>query len=451
MQAGTLQRLIAILADAFEALRVEVPGEQIEKLAILVHRAMSTPARHYHTPEHIFKFLDPADPILNLTALFHDIIYYQVDMSFLPEIWETLAAYVQTKDGELFVAKRLPPDDRLLWFTLDLFELEPGQELTSAPALSEFLSALVMNKKLAGLVPEKDLLKMTICVEATIPFREKPASGECYLNSLEDRLVDICARRQIPMPRSEIEATLKWAVVFANKDIDSFSESDPGKFLDGTWKLLPETNVALRSRDTYSIRDFRQALQKMEVFLSGLKPDHIFSCYHGSPPPEVFEQMMARAQQNLGIAREYLQLKWLAMAVLEALAEASGGDAPLSLFMGDMPRGNEKTLNLDDLLPEIEIPSWVDPASTMYKLLAVGRVSESSFDVKDSPLTLFLYKSLPPDRIETLLTQAREMFAGQLKAEDFLAQIDRPVVAVVAKTCAAMVATRREKLLSFTH
>jgi hypothetical protein len=451
MQSGTLQRLIAVLADAFEALGAEAPGEQIEELAILVHQAMATPARHYHTLEHVFKFLDPADPILNLTALFHDIIYHQVDMGFLPAIWETISPYVEARDGELFIASHLPPDDRLLWFTLDLFELEPDQSLTSSAALSEFLSAVVMIKKLAGLVPEKDLLRMVICIETTVPFRKRPAHDACYLNLLEGRLVDICARRQIPLPQDEIEAALKFAAVFANKDIDSFAEGDPGKFLDSTWKLLPETNVALRSRATYTVRDFRQALQKMETFLNSLDPDNIFSCYRGSPPPEVFELMMARAHQNLGIAREYLQLKWLAMAVVEALAEASGGDAPLSLFMGDMPKGSDKALNFDDLLPEVELPGWVDPDAIMYKLLAVGRVSETSFDVKNSPLALLLYTSLPPSKIAVLLAQAQEMFAGRLRPEDLLAQIDRRVVVAVAKAAAAMAPTRREKLLKFTR
>ncbi len=448
MQLGTLQKIVQVLAEAFEALHAEMPCEEVERLAILIHRAMTVPARNYHTPEHVFKFLDPADPVQNLAALFHDIIYYQVDMGILPEIWVTLAPYLAKQDDRLFIAAQLPPDDRLLGFLLDLFDLQAGQEITSVPALSEFLSALEMIKRLTGLVPEKDLIRMTVCIEATIPFRGSPVSDECYHNSLENRLRAICEKRQMPLTDPEIETIIRWAVNFANKDIDSFAEDDPGKFLDGTWKLLPETNVALRFRQTYSLRDYRQALQKMEAFLSSLNPNRIFSCYRGVPEPQVFEHMINRAHQNIAIAREYLRLKWLAIAVLEALAEVSGGDAPLSLFMGDMPKGD--AVGLEDLLPEVDLPAWVDVTSPLYKLLAIGRVEDTSFDIKNSPLTLFLYKSLPPDKIKRMLAQAREMFANRLLPEDFLAQIDHPVVTAVAGACATLIYTRRERLLPFT-
>jgi hypothetical protein len=39
------------------------------------------------------------------------------------------------------------------------------------------------------------------------------------------------------------------------------------------------------------------------------------------------------------------------------------------------------------------------------------------------------------------------MFAGRVKAKAFLAQTDHVVVAAVARACAAMVYTRRDKLL----
>jgi len=69
------------------------------------------------------------------------------------------------------------------------------------------------------------------------------------------------------MRAAEIEDTIVGAVVFANRDVDSFAEKDASVFLDGTWKLLPETNVALRSGRIYSIKDYRLALQKMGVSL----------------------------------------------------------------------------------------------------------------------------------------------------------------------------------------
>ena len=96
-------------------------------------------------------------------------------------------------------------------------------------------------------------------------------------------------------------------------------------------------------------------------------------------------------------------------------------------------------------------PAWVDADSDLYRLLAVGRVSEASFDIKNSPLALFLYKSLRPEQIQSLLAAAREMFAGRLPPEAFLAQVDSGVVAAVARACAVLVYTRRDKLLKLIH
>ena len=69
------------------------------------------------------------------------------------------------------MAEHLPATDRVVFLTLDIFDLHPGQKLSSVAALNEFLSALVMIKQLGGLVRKKTWLRMTMCIEATIPFR----------------------------------------------------------------------------------------------------------------------------------------------------------------------------------------------------------------------------------------------------------------------------------------
>jgi len=45
-------------------------------------------------------------------------------------------------------------------------------------------------------------------------------------------------------------------------DIDSFAGERPRPVSGRHVETLPELNAALRSRESYSIRDFRQALQK---------------------------------------------------------------------------------------------------------------------------------------------------------------------------------------------
>jgi hypothetical protein len=449
MQVGTVQKLITIFNQSFQEMGVSVSLEKLENLAVTIHRAMTVQARHFHTLEHVFTFVDPADPIRTMAALYHDIVYYQVDMGFSPQIWELISPYIRHENGEFYVADNLPSDDRLVMLTLDVFELQAGQKLSSVAALNEFLSALVMNKQLDGLVREKDLLCMTLCIEATIPFRGPAPGGKSHFELMEHHLQEISTRYSLALSGEEVIETVKIAVTFANKDIENFAEADPGRFLDNTWKLLPETNAALRLPDVYSIGTYRQALQKMQTFFVGLDPDTVFNQYRGIPSDDDYRQMLRCARNNIVIAREYLKLKILATAILEALAKATGGDAPLSLFMGDVPREGLSIKRLEYFLPDLDEPAWVDHHSVIYHLLEAGRSSDTSFDMKNSPLSLFVYKSMPPQKISQSLMRAEEFFDGRLSAHDFLMELDPAVVQPIARASSIMVFTRRQVLLEY--
>jgi hypothetical protein len=449
MQVGTVQKLISIFNQSFLEMGVSVSLEKLESLAVTIHRAMTVQARHFHNLEHVFTFVDAADPIRTMAALYHDIVYYQVDMGFSPQIWELVSPYLREEDDEFFVAENLPREDRLVMMTLDVFNLHPGQQLSSVTALNEFLSALVMNKQLDGLVREKDLLCMTLCIEATIPFRSRTPEGKTHFEIMEQRLREISDHYGLALSQHELVDTIKITVAFANKDIENFAEPDPDHFLDNTWKLLPETNAALRMPDVYSIGAYRQAMQKMETFLMALNPDCVFSQYHGVPSDEEYRTMVHYAHNNIVIGREYLELKILAIAILEALAKATGGDAPLSLFQGDVPREGVSIKRLEYFLPDIPEPAWVDHHSVMYHLLEAGRSGDTSFDMKNSPLSLFVYKAMPPEKVSETLLRAEQFYDGRLSAHDFLMEIDPAVVQPIARASSIMVFTRRQALLAY--
>lgn len=449
MQVGTVQKLISIFNQSFLEMGVTVSLEKLENLAVTIHRAMTVQARHFHTLEHVFTFIDAADPIRTMAALYHDIVYYQVDMGFTPQILELISPYIREEGDDFYIIENLPHDDRLLMITLDVFDLHHGQKLSSVAALNEFLSALVMNKQLDGLVREKDLLCMTLCIEATIPFRGLTPDGRTHFEVLEQRLREISDRYGLALQQHELVDTIKIAVIFANKDIENFAEPDPDHFLDNTWKLLPETNVALRMPDVYSIGAYRQALQKMASFLMNLNPDMIFNQYHGVPSDQEYKRMAYYARNNIVIGREYLTLKILATAILEALARATGGDAPFSLFLGDIPREGVNIKRLEYYLPDVPEPAWVDHNSVMYHLLEAGRSSDTSFDMKNSPLSLFVYKVMSPETIPVACDLAKEFFNGTLSAHDFLMGLDPAVVRPIARASSIMVFTRRQALLAY--
>jgi hypothetical protein len=446
MGSGTIHKLIALFNEAFEQLGACPAPKKVEDLSVMVHKAMTLHARNYHTLEHVFSFIQPNDPINTIAAMYHDLVYYQVDRSFLPEIRRIIAPYIIEKDGHIHLRETLPRHDRVFDIILSIFGLTSRTNISEFDGLNEFLSAVVMSNQLQDVIEEKDLLNISICIEASIPFRDKD-----YFEKLETKVRAACSQFQCPLDEAEIASSIKRAVRFANKDVESFAETNASKFLIATWKLLPETNEALRARDVYTIIEFRRALEKTEKFLSTLDPESVFHSYQGAPVEETFHRMAMRVKTNLAIAREYFQVKLLTLAILEALAEVTGGDAPLALFMGELPNENGNTRRLEDYLPEIEEITSKQSVTAVDKILQAGRIGEASFDLHTSPLSLFIYRQLPPEDLDEFFDLAQKMFAGDIQTDNFLDELPPPIVHPIAKASAAMVSTRRKTLLKYAQ
>jgi hypothetical protein len=450
MRVTKIQQLVDVLVYAFERLQVTVSLRELEELAVTIHKIMTTHARSFHTLEHVFDLSDVSNPVRALAALFHDLVYYQVDQFIPPDVYAEVSQYIREDEGQVYLKGVRDPADRVAALTLQVFSFEAGQRLSPYAGLNEFLSALFMGKRLAGILPRHVLLGAIICVEATIPFRGPDARGRDHFEVLSERLTTINQSHQVSMTDREIEEMVKEAILFANDDVANFAVLDPGVFLDNTWKLLPETNAALRAGDIYSIHDYRVALQKMSGFLNSLSPEYIFHTFRGVPPEDEFQQMTDLAWQNISTARDYLDIKLVAIAILEALSEITGGDAPLSLFMGDIPREGETVKRLEDFLPSVPAPRPQDQTA-LYWLLAAGRASESVFDLKNSPTSLFLYQSLGLEEVQRVLAEAQGMFDGKLDPRDFLERVDDSLVSAIAEASASMVVTRCEGLLHYAR
>ncbi|MEI6290077.1 MAG: hypothetical protein WCP19_06560 [Chloroflexota bacterium] len=449
MQVGTVQKLITIFSQSFRELEIVVSLGKLESLSIMIHRAMTVQTRNFHNLEHVFNFVDPNNAVVSLAALYHDIVYYQVDMGFSPQIRELISPYIVQDGEDFYIQQLIDPADTLFYLTLDIFALHPGQKLSSVAALNEFLSAVVMNKELGQIVSIEKLALMTICIEATIPFRGFSADGKNHFDRLETRLPDVIKNHQLNISSEELIEGIKTAVLFANKDIENFAEADPGQFLDITWKLLPETNAALRIPDVYTMGAYREALHKMKLFFDNLNAETVFNQFQGVPSNEEYEKMSDIARNNIHVARQYLGIMILGTAILEALALETGGDAPLSLFMGDVPREGVTIKRLEYFLPEIEDSSWVDQNSALFKLLESGRANETAFDMKNSPLSLFIYRAIAPDQINIHLHNAQEFFDHKISPAEFLMRIDPFLLKSVARASSIMVFTRRSGLLKF--
>jgi hypothetical protein len=446
MEIGTIQKTIKLFKETLEALHADISLLRLEGLAIMVHKAMTAQARYFHTPEHIFSLSDAFNPIQALAALYHDIVYFQVDEGFIPEIQTLIAPYVYEEDGQLILTAHAAQHDNTFFRTLEVFAFEPGQQLAPFNGQNEFLSALTLNKSLEGIVGVQDLLQATACIEATIPFRKINAQGESPADVLARRLTAINARQNYGMPTEKIVQTVEMAVELSNRDVASFAEKDTALFLDGTWRLLPETNPSLRLKGIYTIRNYRQALHKMNTFLNTLNPNVIFNRYRDTPSLEDYQEMVRLAHQNVHTAREYLDIKLLTVTILEALAELTGGDVPMALFMGDIGPSDGNYIRMEDFLPLPSLSCLENDSSPIFRLLAYGRGSASSFDLSNSPLSLFIYCHLGIEDSKHLLKLAQSMFDGQLDPQMFLDQLPTSLIVPIVTACAVMATTRSAAL-----
>ncbi len=448
MALSTVNKLISLFQDSFEKLNVEVPESSDEKLAFLVHYAMTGQNRNFHTPDHVFKICEDMKPIQVLAGLFHDIVYYQIDQGFPAALRDNLLDFVDADENGITIKKKFKDDNAKM--VLDVFGFSNSQKLSTFQGMNEFLSALTAVKELEKTLPFKHLLAIACCIEGTIPFRDTDPEGKSCFDRLKERLRDISKRNQLDLSEEEENEILRMSVEMGNKDVENFSYEDIAKFLDCTWELLPETNPILWADRIYSIKNYRKALMKMQIFMEKLDPNTIFHRYADTPDDETFNRMNKQAEKNINIAREYLGIKLLSTGIIEALALSTGGDSPISMFLGDVREFNLGNVErAEDHLPQISLNNDVKHNYVVLSLLETGRSRETIFDMRNSPFSSFLYKSLGKDKCLEYLGMAKQMFNGEVGSDDFLQKIDNDTVSVFAKACSEIAITRRRELKKF--
>lgn len=427
------EQCLAKLNWATNALELQVCQEQLAKIADLIVQTMTGPWRYFHTPEHIFEVGGEQEPIEVLSALFHDVVYVQVDQSVNFNLSYYLVSYVREYREQLFIKNREDlPDDVIFDIVMELFGFEPGEPLTALGGQNEFLSAIVGAKVLQEILPVKLLVEVVACIEATIPFRGINDKGQTPSDILFEYLVNANGKFRLGFTQEEIINTVKHAVRMSNRDVGSFANPSSARFLDGTWSLLPETNHNLHNPASYTVAEYRIALQKMEGFMGFLNENVIFQEYAGEPPAEVFAQLKSQAKHNLEIGRLYLGSKLLAIGVLEALSLRLGQNLPISSMMGELPSNGLTVDKLEDLIPPVPedkaYPMANNIEAEVLSLLENGRHTSSEYDLKNSPLTTFMVNTLGFQKINYLRDRAKEFFKGNISGEEFLAECDPQVI-----------------------
>lgn len=446
MGQGMLHRLIAVFMDISRNFRNGCDLKGIEDMAIMVHGIMSRRSREFHTLDHVFGFIDGSDYIIALAAVFHDLVYYQVDNGLPAGLSTLLEGCISVEADGIHIKDELSLDDRAFLALCSIFNVKPGSILKPGGGLNEFLSALAMLKLMSPYLDLEQLVAILVCIEASIPFRGVDDSGNNVGDILEHRLEDLREAGLITIDDPGIQRIVNGATGFANADVRDFSLADPGQFLSNTWKLLPESNAALRYSNMYTIRDYRKALMGMRGFLASLSPSIIYHTYRGNPNAKTMATLYASTGRNLRCALDYFDAKILATGLLDAIATLSGGDVPVALFMGELPYEGMDGEHFIDFLPGVLSPDWLDEEDTVFRLLKDGRLDESSFDLRNSPLAMHLYLRLGPEPWMVSCKAAINYVSGTLDAKDFISELPNEVISDLLEASAHMVPTRREIL-----
>ncbi|MBA3818001.1 MAG: hypothetical protein H0X17_03865 [Deltaproteobacteria bacterium] len=413
--------------------------EDIELWGFSVHAALSAAGREFHNHDHVVDLIADGDSLEVIAALYHDAVYIQVDQgpprSMLAELSTVLAPAADPREGWTVLPTAAEPATADV---LAVFGRQVGDRVTSTTGLNELASALVCAIQLHAALEREHVIALAACIEQTIPFRVDPVTV------LHDRLA------QLGLADGVLDETVRRAVRVGNRDVDNFSDNDPARFLDSTWKLLPESNPALYSPMVYTVRDYRRALQKMEGFLAWLPADRVFHTWGGEPRPEIHARRVARTTDNLQLAVRYLRAKLYSIGLVEALAEVTGGDVPLDYFMGGLKSAEHPLMKrIEQFLPALADAPELD--RPLHKLLAEGRASQSSFDTGPSPLGAFLHGTVGEAAVMQGVELARRWWGGGLDAAGFLASQPARPIAAIARAAANIIETRRDRLFALAE
>jgi len=436
---STVQQFLVLFSDAITALGAKPEPRDLERPVFVVHEALAGQSREFHSHEHVLTMTKGSSPIETLAGIFHDVVYVQVDRGFPGGIGEMLRPLLSGIDGTGYRISLAVLEDPLTAMVARIFDRAPGDELSPFAGLNELASAFVAAKCLGPFLSKAQIARVVAGIEATIPFRDNQA-----LENLAARVIDLGIEG---LDASACEDAVRLATRLGNRDVENFAEEDPARFLDNTWRLLPETNPALATPGVYRTGEYRMAIQKMEAFLSKLDAERVFHQFRGEPSPEAYTRLISQAKRNIELAVRYLRAKLYTIALVEAIAHASGGDAPVEFFLGAIPAPGStiRSVNAELYLPKVE-KSSDDMDSVLLRLLEEGRPTPPEFDLPASPYSAYLYRVLGEKELMQRVEASRPWMRGRISPREFLASQACPAVAALARAIAPVAITRREVL-----
>lgn len=447
MEHTRIQKLVTDMGSCLQDLGYSAPLEDLERWSILIYESMMSPSRTFHSVQHVFDVAIGADSIQKLAAFFHDIIYYSIDGGLNPRHQAPiLGDVIDEVDGKVYLT--VEPLDSNTKMVLDIFGFQSGQLLDPYHGLNEILSSICAVRCYQSAMEPVTLAQVVACIEATIPFRKCDAQGRDPPTALFDRLNEVNDTYNLGMSPDEIVKAVQRSCDLGNRDLKNFATPERAVFLSNTWNLLPESNIPLRNVIAYRISDFAMALKKMSDFFSRLDPEVIYTCFRCSESElRVHRKMTDLATENIRVALLYMNCKGLAIATLEAISILTGGDAPIALFLGDLPERHHISPTAENFISYVEPRMDIKMDKTVFQLLRYGRESESNFDIKNSPLGAYLYALIGDEGVEQNLKLVAHPMDDE-KALLLLKSLPFQACDEIISACAKIAITRREKMMT---
>jgi len=432
MNESKIEQLIQTLRNAFKSVEIKSTEEEIEHIALVVFDSMSHPGRNFHNVFHIFDVAKGLQGLSVIAAVFHDVVYFQVDQGFKNSI-KPYVNDVVIEHGSEFELKEI--SDPKIQLIADIFGYKSGVKLNPLNGLNEFLSSVVALRLLNGLLSLEQLVEVFSLIESTIPFRK-------------DSIINLKLRlEQLKIDTINVNQICKNAVDFSNNDVFNFSEKDASSFLKNTWNLISETNYSLRRDvDNYTVTDYRTALYKTYTFFNFLDPENVFSRFENYPSSEKWGKLFEAANSNILIGRKYLQIQLISISLIESIALLTGGNVPMSVLMGDIRRRDQKIKRMEDFLDLNSKADTISFDKDVMNIFLEGRSQESSFDMKGSPLSAFVYFTLSDKSSEEIFPKTLDFFNGRIQPKIYLKLFPKKMLVEIINACSNISSSRKDRL-----
>jgi len=447
MKSVYIPKLTQLLKHSVNALSPSVPFEEEDEkaLATLVFESMYTSGRVYHSMQHVFNILEDNsdsigdDPMLILSVIFHDIIYYSVDKEFQPaqlKILESILAFdtseEETEDGEKKQPQLQQPlalsseaqDDPVNDMTIRLFGLEAGMTLPKL-GTNEFLSAAIGVRVLSKWLSHIQLTQLAACIEGTIPFRPPSSDGKTAMDRLYDRLVTVAPNQ----PEDWLVQTIHYTAAMANCDLSSFDSFNFDFFLDSNWSLTPEWRPAILKEDC-PLKEYHDEFMSRvggNNFLLAIVPN-IFQAFRNVPTVDEIAAKQDQATKNLKLVDRYAQVRRLQLMILMEFVT----------IVGDNPDTipGRPFLQLD--VPETH-PYSKEDDDEVRKLLHNGRRESFDWDPAKCTLGTYLYDKLGKKGVDSAVEVGKNNEVGSCR---LLNHLPEEVVEVVASSLVKVMPNR---------